>query len=82
MIDAIVISYDPFAKESRVMIMKDGMKTQVNVCSSLSELETEIMSLSYKYNIYVVKFHAPSMIIEEMSNRIKAIDANFEIEEI
>lgn len=81
-ISAIVVSYDPFAKESRVMIMGDGGKTQVDVCSNLDELITQIMDLAYKYDIYDIKFHAPPMIVEEVSNRIKTLDTNFKVEEI
>lgn len=74
--NAIIVSYDPFARESRVSIVAENSKTQVNVCSSLEELTVELIKLSYGHDIYEIKLHAPPAIIEEIEGRITKAERN------
>lgn len=82
MIDAIIVSYDPFAFDSRVIVYKDGSQKAMSVYSTLDELSVNLFALSQKYGIDHIKMHAPSDIIKEIQARIFTYSKHITIEEI
>lgn len=72
--DAIVISYDPFAMESRVTVVRENSNEQMNVASNMEDLTENLVNLAYKYNIYTVKTHAPLAITAEIKRNIAMLE--------
>lgn len=70
--EAIFVSHDPFAMESRVIVLKDNHQEQVKVCSEADELADAIIALSYENNIYNVRIHSPLAFFGEVRRNIEA----------
>ena len=69
--NAIVVSHDPFAMESRVSIFTGGNQEQVSVCSEIEELAEKLIALAYQYNTYTVKIHAPFATTNEIKRIVE-----------
>lgn len=74
--NALIVSYDPFAMESRVSVMTDGHQEQVNVCSNISDLASKLITLAYSNNIYNIKVHGPFAILAEIKRTINEYEHN------
>ena len=74
--NALIVSYDPFAMESRVSIYKDGQQECVPVCSNVNELVEQLTALAYENNIYSVKFHGPLAVTAEVKRAIEDYEKN------
>ena len=57
--DMLIIDYDPFVMESRIIIVENGQRKFAGVSSDVSELARELPTYCDKFNQYNVKFHAP-----------------------
>lgn len=74
--DAIVISYDPFAAESRVNIFKNGIQKNIQVHSNIDDLVSEIIATAYGEGIFNVKAHAPFAFTSEIAKRVHEQEKN------
>lgn len=69
--DTFIIDYDPFAKESRVLLMHEGTKQhQYDVATDIPELADIIVQFANQHKVYDVKVRAPQQIIEEVQRCI------------
>ena len=55
MFNCIFIDYDPFAMESRLVLIKDGQREYKQVTSDLEQLSRNVTNLCYNSNIFIVK---------------------------
>ena len=74
--DMLVIDYDPFAMESRVIIIEDGQRASVGVSSDMNQLPKELISYCQQYNLYNVKFHAPVGTFYELKRQLDEEEKN------
>lgn len=72
---AIIVSYDPFAMESRVTLFKNGKQEQVDVCSDIPELTNSLVNLAYANNIYSVRVRSPLAIYTEIERTLKELES-------
>lgn len=74
--NAIIVSYDPFAMESKVSIFTKDHQEQVSVCSEIGELAEKLIALAYQYNTYAVKIHAPFATTSEIKRVVEQNERN------
>lgn len=74
--NALIVSYDPFAMESRVSIMTNGHQEQVQVCSDINELAEQLVGLAYSNNIYEIKIHGPFATVCEIKRTVNEYEKN------
>lgn len=72
--DMFLIDYDPFAMESRVAIVNDGMRSFVSVSSDISSLAKELPALCDTHNQYNVRFHAPTNAFYELKRQLEDVE--------
>ena len=72
--DMLLIDYDPFAKESRVINVSDGARSFVTVSSDISELAKQLPALCQEYSQYNVRFHAPINAFYELKHQLEAVE--------
>ena len=77
MTNSIIVNYDPFAMESTVYILEDGLQKQMKVCSDINGLAETLVGLSYGNNIYSILIHAPLAITGEINKIQHLIDTFF-----
>ncbi len=81
--DVIIISYDPFAAESRVNIFKNGIQKNIKVHSNINDLVGEIIATAYGEGIFSVKTHAPFAFTSEIARRVHEQEKNkFSVQKI
>lgn len=74
--DMFFIDFDPFARESRLMIIENGIRSFVDVSSDLNELPAQLIAYCAQYNQYKVKFHAPIGAFYELKRQIEKQEIN------
>ena len=74
--NSIVVSYDPFAMESRVTVIHGDFNEQVSVASNMESLVEDLVALAYRYNTYNIKTHAPLAVTAEIKRQITALENN------
>jgi len=57
--DMLLVDYDPFACDSRILIMQNGVRSSIDACSDIPELSKALISYAQQYNLYNMKIHAP-----------------------
>lgn len=67
----LVIDYDPFAKDSRIIVVEDGIRSFVSVSSDINELAKELPVYCQQYNLYNVRFHAPVNAFYELQRQLE-----------
>ena len=72
--NSIVVSYDPFAMESRVTVIHGDFNEQVTVSSDIESLVADLVALAYRYDTYNVRTHAPLAITAEIKRQITALE--------
>ena len=73
--EVIIVEYDPFARESRIGVLKGGHKEYTQVLSSIEDMTDKILSLAYERKIYEVKIHGPFNIVAEIEKNISQAEA-------
>lgn len=76
MTNSIIVNYDPFAMESAVYILEDGLQKQMKVCSDINGLAETLVGLSYGNNIYSILIHASLAITGEIKNFVRDLEAS------
>ena len=74
--DMILIDYDPFAKESRIIVVENGQRSFMAVSSDINSLARELPSYCDQYNQYNVRFHAPVNAFYELKRQLAEIEKN------
>lgn len=72
--DMILIDFDPFAKESRIIVIENGQRGFVNVSSDINELAKQIPTYCEQYKLFNVKFHAPVNAFYELKHQLEEIE--------
>ena len=72
--DMFLIDFDPFAKESRVIIVKDGIRSFVSVSSDINALAHQLPVYCDENNLYNVRFHAPVNAFYELKRQLEDVD--------
>lgn len=75
MFNCIFIDYDPFAMESRLVLIKDGQREYKQVNSDLEQLSRNVTNLCYNSNIFIVKVSAPFKISSVLTKFIQEIES-------
>jgi hypothetical protein len=73
--DVILISYNPFARESEIFICKNGKSRSVAISSDLDDLAKKVISLAYENEIFSVKSKAPYETSFEIKQLINEYDS-------
>lgn len=68
--DAIIVNYDPFVRESRVSIMKEGEKETIRICSEIEELSEALVGFAYGSDVYSVKVSGPFAVANEIKRNV------------
>lgn len=74
--NSIIVSYDPFAMESRVTVINGELNEQVSVASDIETLAQDLVALAYKYDTYSVKTQAPLAITAEIKRQVNTLENN------
>jgi len=69
--DCLIIDYDPFSCESRVIVVENGQRGMMGVSSDVNNLAKELPTYCQKYNQCKVKFHAPVGIFYELKRQLE-----------
>ena len=72
--DNIIIDYDPFAMESRVVLFRNGKQEVIKVCSDVPSLTSQILDMAYSTNTYSIKVHSPYAFYSEIQRAIEQIE--------
>ena len=72
--DMILIDFDPFAKESRIIVIENGQRGFVSVSSDINELAKQIPAYCEQYKQYNVKFHAPVNAFYELKRQLEEVE--------
>lgn len=80
MFNCILVDYDPFAIESRLILIKDGEREYKQTTSDLEQLSKNITNLCYNSNIFNVKINAPFKVSSVLTKFIQETDSNNKIE--
>ena len=76
MTNAIIVNYDPFAMESAVYIVDDGLQKQMKVCSDINGLAEALVGIAYGNGIYSIQVHAPFAITGEINKLVNDLEKN------
>jgi hypothetical protein len=71
-----VVNYDPFAKDSRLMLLDGQIKTEIGISSNIQQMSEKIVNFAYKNNVYDVKIKAPTIIGNEIKKVIRYNELN------
>lgn len=88
MFNCILVDYDPFAMESRLVLIKNGEHEYKQTTSDLEQLSRNVTNLCYNSNIFIVKVSAPFKISSVLTKFIQEIESKeysnnkIEVEEI
>lgn len=74
MTNAIIVNYDPFAMESAVYIIEDGLQKQMKVCSDINGLVETLVGISYGSGVYSIQVHAPFAITGEIKRLVNSLE--------
>lgn len=74
--DMFIIDFDPFAHESRIIVIENGQRAMVGVSSDLNALAQELPQYCEQYNQYNVRFHAPVNAYYELKRQLADIEKN------
>lgn len=80
--DMLVVDYDPFAMDSRVLVLQDGERAVLNTCSDLPELSQALLNYSREYKISQMKIHAPVNFFYELQRMVQEEELNLYNENI
>lgn len=69
--EMILIDHDPFSKESRLIHVKDGLRSFVGVSSDINDLAKEIIHYSQEFGQNKVRFHAPVTAFYELKRQLE-----------
>ena len=69
--NSIIVSYDPFAMESKVTVVHEDFNEQVSVASDIETLADNLVALAYRYDTYNIKTHAPLAITAEIKRQVE-----------
>lgn len=72
--DMFIIDFDPFAKESRIIAVHNGIRSMIGVSSNINELALELPTYCDAYNQYNVKFHAPVNAFYELKRQLEEVE--------
>lgn len=72
--DTMIVTYDPFAMESRVTVVKGSDNEQMSVVSDIDILAENLVTLAYKYQVYNIKTHAPLAITAEIKRQVSNLE--------
>ena len=72
--DGLIIDFDPFSRESRVIVVENGQRAITDVSSDVNELAYQLPVFCKKYNQYNVKFHAPVNIFYELQRQLEVVE--------
>lgn len=70
----IIVSYDPFAMESRVTVIHGDFNEQVSIASDIESLVESLVPLAYRYDTYGIKIHAPFAVTAEIKRQVEALE--------
>lgn len=74
--NVFIIDYDPFAKESRISLLREGTKTnQYDIATNIPELAEVLTQFANQHQVYDVKVRAPKPIIEEIQRNITQVES-------
>lgn len=76
MTNAIIVNYDPFAMESVVYVVYDGLQKQMKVCSDINGLAEALVGIAYENGIYSIQVHAPFAITGEINKLVNDLEKN------
>ena len=74
--DMLLIDFDPFAKESRIINISNGTRSFVTVSSDINELAEQLPIFCQDFNQYKVRFHAPINAFYELKRQLDEVERN------
>ncbi len=72
----IVLDYNPFVRESKIYIVRDGEQEFSQIVSNKDDIINTIIDLAYENNIYNVFISAPNFIANGFSQDINEYERN------
>ena len=74
--DMLLVDYDPFAMDSRIMVVQDGVRQMISACSDIPELSKALIAYAQEYNLYNMKIHAPVNFFYELKRVVEEDEIN------
>lgn len=68
--NAIVIDYQPFAKESLAFVFKNGQSTRLPIASDIEAMAALAVTLCYEHSIYTINIDAPVDILNNFETKV------------
>lgn len=69
--DMLLIDYDPFARDSRIIVVQNEQRSMLTACSDLPELTQALIGYTEQFNLYNVRMHAPLNTFYEFKRQLE-----------